>query len=341
MEIKAAILEKLCKPLVVRKLNTRELQRGQVLVKILYSGVCRSQLMEINGKRGEDKWLPHLLGHEGSGVVLKVGEDVSKFKEGDEVIITWLKSSGIDAPGAVYDGDGFIVNSGKATTFSNYSVISENRLIHKPSTLGFDVAVLFGCALPTGAGMVINQMNLTADSKVAVIGLGGVGFSAVAALMAIGVKEIIVIDNSEDKLLHAKKMGIKKAIRYDHFNKRECNFDFCFESAGSIESIEFGYSLIKKSGGKLVFASHPPQGEKIRIDPHELISGKEIIGTWGGNGSNPDLDTVKFHEVFKKSNFNLKSILSRPYKLDNINKAFEDLESGVVIRPLIVMEHEA
>jgi S-(hydroxymethyl)glutathione dehydrogenase/alcohol dehydrogenase len=339
MEIKAAILEKICAPLAIRKLNTRELQRGQVLVKIFYSGVCRSQLMEINGKRGEDKWLPHLLGHEGSGVVLKIGEGVTRFKEGDEVIVTWLKTQGIDAAGAIYDGDGFTVNSGKVTTFSNYSIISENRLVHKPAKLDFDVAVLFGCALPTGAGMVINQLNLKIDSKVAVIGLGGVGLSALAALMAIGVKQIVAIDHSNDKLLHAKKMGIKKAISYDHFDERERNFDYCFESAGSIESIEFGYSLIKRGGGKLVFASHPPQGEKIRIDHHELISGKEIIGTWGGDGSDPDLDTIKFYEIFKESNFNLKSMLSKPYKLDDINKAFVDLDSGVVMRPLIVMEH--
>ena len=339
MEIKAAILEKICAPLAIRNLNTRDLQKGQVLVKIFYSGVCRSQLMEINGKRGEDKWLPHLLGHEGSGVVLKIGEGVTRFKEGDEVIVTWLKTQGIDAPGAIYDGDGFAVHSGKVTTFSNYSIISENRLVHKPAGLDFDIAVLFGCALPTGAGMVINQLNLKIDSKVAVIGLGGVGLSALAALMAIGVKQIVVIDNSKDKLLHAKKMGIKKAISSDHFNEIERDFDYCFESAGSIESIEFGYSLIKTGGGKLVFASHPPQGEKIRIDPHELISGKEIVGTWGGDGSDPDLDTIKFYEVFKKSNFNLKSMLSKPYKLDDINKALEDLDSGVVMRPLIAMEH--
>ena len=161
--IKAAVLFELNKPLEIRTLKRRPLESGQVFVKILYSGVCRSQLMEVRGLRGDDRWLPHLLGHEGSGVVEDVGPDVKKFKKGDEVILSWIKGNGIEAQGAIYDSDDVVINSGKVTTFSNYSVVSENRLVKKPKNLGFDTAILFGCALPTGAGMVINEINVNSS----------------------------------------------------------------------------------------------------------------------------------------------------------------------------------
>jgi len=157
--LKAAVLTGINKPLELRNLEIKDLLPGQVLVKILYSGVCRSQLMEIEGKRGEDNWIPHLLGHEGSGIVIKVGSSVNKFQIGDEVILTWIKCEGLEEQGAEYLSQGEIINSGPVTTFSNYSVVSENRIIKKPKNLGFDTAILFGCALPTGAGMVINEIN--------------------------------------------------------------------------------------------------------------------------------------------------------------------------------------
>ena len=103
--INAAVLFELNKPLEIRTLKRRPLESGQVFVKILYSGVCRSQLMEVSGLRSDDRWLPHLLGHEGSGVVVDIGPDVKKFKKGDEVILSWIKGSGIEAQGALYDSD--------------------------------------------------------------------------------------------------------------------------------------------------------------------------------------------------------------------------------------------
>jgi S-(hydroxymethyl)glutathione dehydrogenase/alcohol dehydrogenase len=111
--INAAVLFELNKPLEIRILKLRPLESGQELVKILYSGVCRSQLMEVNGLRGDDRWLPHLLGHEGSGVVVDIGPDVKKFKKGDGVILSWIKGSGIEAQGALYDSDDLVINSDK------------------------------------------------------------------------------------------------------------------------------------------------------------------------------------------------------------------------------------
>jgi len=343
--IQAAVLLELNKPLEIINLSPRKLKSGQVLVKIIYSGICRSQLMEIQGSRGKNKWLPHLLGHEGSGIVESLGPDVTKVNEGDEVILSWIKGEGIEAKGAKYDSEHSVINSGGITTFSNYSVVSENRLTIKPKNLDFDTAVLFGCALPTGAGMVINELDVQQDSSVAVLGLGGIGISAVAMLLSMKVKNIIVIDVSRSKLDLLKKWGIRHVVDAKNQNiKEEVNkifsdgVDFCIESAGKVSTIEAGFSLIRSHGGKLLFASHPPNGEQIKIDPHELISGKRISGSWGG-GVKPDRDFPILHQHLSSSNIPLNALLTKPYSLLEINKALADLESGTVFRPLIKMEH--
>jgi len=342
---KAAVLTGINKPLELKKLEINELLPGQVLVKILYSGVCRSQLMEMEGKRGEDNWIPHLLGHEGSGIVIKVGSAVNKFQIGDEVILTWIKCEGLEERGAKYLSQGEIINSGPVTTFSNYSVVSENKIVKKPPGLPFDSAILYGCALPTGAGMVLNELNISKDSSIAVIGLGGIGLSVVAMLLALKVKNITAIDISEDKLKEVKSWGVKNLFnpkKRDSFKSIEESieggFDFCIESAGQVSTIEMGFSLIKKKGGKLLFASHPPEGELISLEPHELISGKQIAGSWGG-AVNPDTDLLKFYNLISSSNVPIDNLLSNPYSLEQINQAIKDLKEGKVFRPLIRMEH--
>ncbi|SVB70845.1 uncharacterized protein METZ01_LOCUS223699, partial [marine metagenome] len=109
-------------------------------------------------------------------------------------------------------------------------------------------------------------------------------------------------------------------------------------SAGKISTIELGFSLIKKRGGKLLFASHPPEGEFISLHPHELISGKQIAGSWGG-GVIPDKDIPIIYKNIESSNIPINKLLSKPYSLEEINQALDDLENGKVFRPLIKMEH--
>jgi len=342
---KAAILEELGAPLAIKEIELPELAKGQVLVKILFSGVCRSQLMEVRGKRGADPWLPHLLGHEGSGVVVAIGEGVTKVAIGDDVILGWVKGNGLDAPGAKYKIGDEVINSGRVTTFANFTVVSESRLVKKPEHLTFDEAVLFGCALPTGAGMVLNELKPSADSSVAVIGLGGIGISALLALRALNIRQIIAIDISDDKLDFAKRLGANyvfnsrdKGIYDSIMSLTNGGVDGCIESGGLVNTIELGFSLIRNGGGELIFASHPGHGEKISLDPHELISGKKILGSWGG-GSNPDNDIPRICSLFAKSNFLLSDLITKRYKLEEINEALYDLEHGKVFRPLIVMDH--
>jgi S-(hydroxymethyl)glutathione dehydrogenase/alcohol dehydrogenase len=342
----AAVLEQIGAPLAIKKIELPELLEGQVLVKILFSGVCRSQLMEMSGGRGEDKWLPHLLGHEGSGVVVSIGPNVTKVSPGDEVILGWIQGNGLNAPGAKYLCDGRVINSGRVTTFSNYSVVAENRLVKKPSNIALDVAVLFGCALPTGAGMALNEIAPKQDESILILGLGGIGLSALITLKALGLKKLVAADVSNDKLAFAKRLGVDQVFnpldgdfRSNISKIIEGGFDACIESGGTVHSIELGYSLIRKGGGRLLFASHPPEGEQIKLSPHDLISGKQIAGSWGGQAQ-PDRDVPRMAELFVKSDAPLEALLTKRYPLAQINTALEDLRLGQVFRPLIAMTHQ-
>ena len=125
MNFKAAVLTKIKKPLqVINNLKLPRLKHGQVLVKVLHSAICRSQIMEIEGKRGRDKYIPHLLGHEGSGIVEKIGKGVSKVLPGDKVFLSWIKGKGLETGGIKIKNDHSIINAGPITTFSNYSIVS-------------------------------------------------------------------------------------------------------------------------------------------------------------------------------------------------------------------------
>ena len=343
-DIQCAVLEKIKKPLKIKNLNFRNLKYGQVLVKIIFSGICKTQLLEIAGARGKDRWLPHALGHEGSGIVEAVGKGVTKVKRGDEVILTWIKSLGIDSESPKFYSENKIINAGKITTFSNYSVISENRIVKKPKNMPMDIAALFGCAIPTGMGMILNNQVHDKKNVYAVVGVGGVGFFSILALKALGFKKIIAIDNSNDKNRILKKMKIKHVLnnKKKDFNERinaisKNGVDVCYEATGTIQGIELGFSILNKKKGKLIFASHPISGKKIKLDPHELISGKTIAGTWGGN-TNPDRDIKKYFKILDKSKINLKNFV-KIYSFKDINQALIKAKENNSFRTIIKMSH--
>ncbi len=345
---KAAILFKNKSKLkIINNLKIPNLKRGQVLVKLAYSGVCHSQLMEIDGLRGKDNYLPHLLGHEGTGKVIEVGSGVKKIKKNDFVVLGWIKGDGINTKGATYKYEGYTINSGPVTTFSTLTVVSENRLIKIPKNYSLKEAVLFGCAIPTGAGMVINQSKNIKNKIVSITGLGGVGLMALLAARAVGCKKIIAIDINEKKLKVAKKLGANFIVnpKEKNFNKlinkitNSKGVDYGLECAGKTTTIELTFSILNKKNGQCIFCSHPEHGKKIMIDPFELINGKELKGSWGG-GVYPDKDIKNIAKkifIFKKQ---IKNLISKEYTLDNINKAIKDLKDGNVLRPIIVLNKD-
>jgi S-(hydroxymethyl)glutathione dehydrogenase/alcohol dehydrogenase len=341
--MKAAVLYQTGKPLVIETgIRIPKLKPGQVLVKIAYSGLCRSQLMETRGFRGKDKYLPHLLGHEGSGRVVKVGRNVKKVAVDDYVILGWIKGEGCDESNARYHKNSTIINAGAVTTFCEYAVISENRCIKLPEGVPLDVAVLFGCALPTGAGIVFNEICPKPNRDAAIFGLGGIGMSALMALSTFETKRLIVVDISDQKLEIAKDIGASHCINASDGNAVEKIFrmtsgqgvDYSIEAAGIVETIEQAFECVKKNGGLCVFATHPKSGDKIRLDPHQLISGKLIRGTWGGNCI-PERDIPIFAQLYFNGKLPLEKLIKQRFSLDQINEALSALENNEIERAII------
>ncbi len=344
--MRGAVLWETGKPLRVEDgIVIPPLQEGQVLVKLAYSGVCQSQLMEVRGKRGEDHHLPHLLGHEGSGQVIAIGGGVSKVSPGDCVILGWIKGKGRNVSGARYQLGNQLINSGPVTTFSTYTIVSENRVVPLPPEVTKDVAVLFGCALPTGAGMILNEIKPKRGSSIAVFGLGGIGLSALMACHVFECDPVIAIDLSPDKLELAQKFGATHVV---HARNQDPlvevqkvtdgkGVDYSVEAAGRTETIEMAFEMVRRNGGRCVFASHPETGKKICLDPFEMICGKSIHGSWGG-GSTPDVDIPRIAELYAQGDLPLELLLTKTYSLDEINEALDDLENQKVFRPLITFD---
>lgn len=338
----AAVLYSLKQPLSIQQLRIPEIKVGQLLIKLKYSGLCRSQLMEINGLRGKDRYLPHLLGHEGIGTVITTGPGVKKVKCRDDVIITWVKTVGISAENPTFlDQNNKKINAGPSTTLSQFSIISEDRVVLKPDYLPENLAPLFGCALLTGMGMALKEVEIDKASTVMIYGLGGIGLGALVGAISTKPRKIIVVDKSDQKRVLAKKLGVDSVLdpsdstflsQVYSLNNGE-GVDICLEAAGTTESIESAFGCLNKNG-KLIFASHPDSSHTISIFPHELISGKTIQGTWGGSAE-PDKDIERFSKILLSQNLPLDELGIKEYCLDDINLAISDLEQGKVLRPLI------
>lgn len=310
-----------------------KLREDQVLVKINYTGICGSQIMEFLGNRGKDNFLPHAFGHEAVGQVIAIGKKVKKVFPKDEVILSWIKGKGLDYGGfQLANVKNQKINFGSISTFSSFAIVSENRVFLKPKEMSKIEAVLYGCATPTGAGIVINQLKeIKKNHKVCLIGVGGIGMAALLALIKKRL-QIFVIEKNKKKQKFLKKFNVsilnnKELKAYNNF------FDFCIETSGTTNMIEQGFDLIKKKG-KIVFASHPKSSKKIKLSPHDLISGKRIYGSWGGN-CKLDIDINKIFEYFNKKNIFSTSGKISFYSLKNINQAFNKVISGQINRAII------
>ena len=338
---RAAVLVSPNKPLEIMDLRFPEVKDSQVLVRNIASGVCRSQLMEVKGKRGDDKWLPHLLGHEGVGVVEKIGPHVTKVKIGQKVVIGWIVGQGNNSMAPQFStADGVSINSGAATTFSEYSVVSENRVYIAPEGFSDYFLPLFGCALLTGGGMALNHFDRELHKNLLVLGFGGVGSAAAVVLDSFNGTKTVILDESEARRNQALLMGFCHVYSLEEFESIDGNnsnnkFDLCIESAGLTETIELGFSLLRKTG-RLVFASHPDSGAKISLDPFEMINGKQIFGSFGG-GSKPEEDIKTISKLLHESRLNLEYMLGDVFALEDVNQALKQLELGQPGRPLIRM----
>lgn len=338
--MKAAYLNKINSPLKISdKIKYSDLRSGQVLTKISYSGVCKSQIFEISGGRDNKKYVPHLLGHEATGVVVKKHKSVKKVKVGDRVILTWLKCKGKQSENPKYFDGKKIINSGSVTTFNSHSVVSENRILKLPENISLKKGVILGCAFPTGAGIILNQIKSRDRKKIAIIGLGGVGVSSLLTALNFNFSEIYAFERDGRRINFLKKnIKTNKKIFFktpSKFNliKYQNYFDYVVDSSGSTAGIEFGFK-IQNYNGKLIFASHPHKNSKIKLDPFELIKGKKIYGSWGGGIKYEKISSLIFKYFKNIKNFE-KIFNQKIYPFKKINKAINDLRLNKVLRPII------
>ena len=338
---RAAVLRETGADLDIVEVERPALASGQVLVALDYSGVCRSQLMEVRGLRGPDAWLPHLLGHEGVGSVAEIGPDVTKVAVGDRVVVGWIKGEGIESASPTFTTvHGERVNAGRVTTFSEYTVVSENRVYLQPPQVNDRTAVLFGCALLTGAGMVLNEARPSAGDSVLINGLGGIGLAALIATQDLGV-EVIAADPDSEKRELALRLGARQVVDPGVSNLKDQvreyfrnGVDVAIEATGTTAGIAAAFDSLRYGGGRLVFASHPPAGERISLDPHDLIRGRTIRGSWGG-ACRPDQDIPRLAQTIADAGTNLDFMTARTYRLDEVNNALDDLEAQRGMRPII------
>lgn len=344
MQTEAAVLFELNQPLRPVTLDLPELNPGQVLVEVAYSGVCHSQLHEVRGRRGPDRFLPHTLGHEGSGVVRAVGPQVTKVRPGDRVVLTWIKGQGADVPSTTYRDGPTVINSGALSTFMRHTITCENRVVPVPAEMPLREAALLGCALPTGAGVVLNTAALREGATLAIFGVGGIGLSALLAARLREASLMIAVDVVETKLSEAQRLGATHVV-----NARERDavaaileltggrgVDFAIEAAGRRETMEAAFRAVRDQGGLCILAGNLPHGEQISIDPFGLIRGKRIVGTWGGE-SRPDEDVPRYAQWYLEGRLPLAELITREYRLGDINAALTDMEQGRLSRALINM----
>jgi S-(hydroxymethyl)glutathione dehydrogenase/alcohol dehydrogenase len=341
-ESRFAVLNKTGKPLLIKNLKIPKLENNQLLVKIKYSYICGTQMNEISGSKGVDKYLPHTLGHEASGYIVDLGPNVKKFKVGEKVILSWIKKKESSSVNPFYfDEKNKKINSGLVSTFSNLTVVSKDRVYKIPRDLPMDIAALFGCALPTGFGIVFNFLKkISKNNYIGVYGVGGVGVMAFIALKTLGIKNIYAVDKNKKNLQIVRKLGCKfvgnpKEIEKKIINKLidKKNIKYNFEMSGHKIMMEAAIKNLSYNG-TMVLAGNTRKGDFIRLNPYDLIFGKKIFG-FSGNDVSLEKNIKNYVKIIRKINLKkLRSIFS-VYKFKNINKAIRDFKKGTVLRPLI------
>ncbi len=344
--MKAAVLVKQNQPLELANIEIPKLDVGQVLVKVKYSGICGKQIDEITGKQGHDQYLPHLLGHEGSGIVMDIGSGVKKVKKDDYVVLHWIKGTGINSDTPKYKWNGKPVNAGWITTFNEYAVVSENRITQIPQNSKLDVAALLGCAVTTGLGIVFNNANLKPGQSIAVFGSGGVGLNVIQGAALVNAYPIIAVDLYENKLKEAiyfgathtinpKKDNLESLVKDLSNNK---GIDVVVDTTGNNKVREIAYEITSNTG-KTILAGVPNHKDKMVIDSFPLHFGRQIIGSHGGD-TKPETDIQRYMRLYTLGKLKLNEQISHKCSLDMINEALTKIQNGEITgRCLITMPY--
>lgn len=343
MKTKAAILTALNTPLVIEEIDIPPLECGQVLVEVHCSGICGAQLGEIAGVKGPDKFLPHLMGHEGGAVVLETGPGVTAVRKGDRVVMHWRKGAGIQSQPASYQWKGRTVNAGWVTTFNEYAVVSENRLTVISNEVDFEIAALMGCAVTTALGIINNDAEVKIGQSIAVLGCGGVGLNVVQGAAMVSADPIIAVDIYDHKLEMARQFGATHLINSGQSDLGEevrkivgtTGVDIFVENTGVVRLIEQAYQLTAKTG-RTILVGVPRHDQDITIHSLPLHFGKVLTGCEGGH-TNPTTDIPRYLSLYRKGKLKLDGLVTHRFAFDRINEALDAVRSGEAGRCVLHM----
>lgn len=373
MRTRAAVLYEMGKPRPYaesRPLRIEEVELegpgpGEVLVQIAAAGVCHSDLSVVDGTR--PRVTPMVLGHEASGIVREVGPGVKDLKPGDHVVFSYVPMCGVcvacaigrpvlcergtkaNAEGRLLSGHRRFKNLAGVTlnhhlgvsAFSEYTVVAQESLVKIDSNIPLDVAALFGCAVLTGAGAVINTAKVTVGASVAIFGLGGVGLSAVIGARAAGAYPIIAIDLVDEKLEIALRLGASHVVNASKDdpvdairNITKNGVQYAFESVGNEKVLEQAWKSTAR-GGTTVAIGLPHPSKRLSISPVTLVAEERTLkGSYMGS-TVPKRDLPRFIALYKAGVFPVDLLVSRTLRLNGINAALDALANGEVARQVI------
>jgi alcohol dehydrogenase len=372
MKIRAAVLNSMgaaspyaeTKPLAIQELELDPPARGEVLVRIVAAGLCHSDLSVINGDRPRP--LPMALGHEAAGVVEELGEDVTDLAVGDHVVMVFMPSCGhcvpcaegrpaLCEPGAAANGNGTLLSGGRrlhcdgvtvnhhlgCSAFADHAVVSRRSVVKITPDLPLVEAALFGCAVLTGVGAVVNTARLQAGNSVAVIGLGGVGLASLLGAVAAGARRVVAIDLSDDKLGLARQLGANDTVNARAEDAADQvrdltggGVDFAIEMAGSARALDLAYRITRR-GGTTITAGLPPPTATLPLPIVNLVAEERTVkGSYIGTCV-PTRDIPRFIELYQRGRLPVDRLMSGRLKLEQINEGFDRLHDGTAVRQVI------
>lgn len=368
MKTRAAVLYEAHEPLRIEELDLDEPKPGEVLVRVVATSICHSDLLPLRGDINVP--LPVVMGHEGAGVVKRVGPGTSRLAPGDHVVMAGAPACGACRPcllgrpyaceqrytrnfgGRMADGTRRLRKDGQEishffcqSSFSEYAVVSESTAVKVREDAPLDVVCGFACGVATGMGAVINKAHVQAGSSVAVFGCGGVGLSVLMAARLSGAGQVIAVDVLESKLQMARELGATHVINgsaEDPVGRiREISgggTDYAFECIGNVKTYAQVLEAIRSLGLAVVLGT-PPAGSKVSIDPLLLMQERTITGCLAGDAIR-GVDIPRWVDLYMQGQLPLDKLRSPSYTLSEINQAMEDLEKGVVVKPVIAMRRD-
>jgi Zn-dependent alcohol dehydrogenase len=351
---RAAIFVQANNPLVVDEVEFPDPGPDQVLVKLFSSGVCHSQLHTMGRPPRPGHWLPALLGHESTGVVAAKGRDVAHVKEGDHVITTWVDrdSSTTSQPlvaHALNDRAQYTASwkgqkvMHSAATWAEYALAQERVVVPMPNDMPTDVTAIIGCAVMTGAGAIINTLQVKPGQSVAVFGAGGIGLCAIAAAAIVGAHPVIAVDVIEEKLAFARRFGATHGVNGRGTDPVKAiqqltggGADYAIDAIGLpqtqeqiLRAVRVGHSGLNRGGTALLIGLTPP-GAKAILDTSLFAGSRSFTRTSGGDCC-PDRDFPLFIRWYRDGKLKLNELVTNRYNLDQINTAVDDLDHGRIL----------